>query len=134
MVAESYHVEGIPMLVLIDKKGVVRSVHVGYSPAIKATLRKELDAILAGKDLPKEPSPGEAPAADAKDEGVEKAWSVNGPYQGLAAGAKGQAVYALQGGHGRCDVIVADGKTTRSFGIAGGTYIDAPGRPAGRRA
>ena len=45
------------MLVLIDKKGVVQSVHIGYDPAIKATLGKELDALLAGKDLAKEARP-----------------------------------------------------------------------------
>ena len=53
-VATSYHVEAIPMLVLVDKKGTVQSVHVGYNPGIKATLRSELDALLAGKDLTKE--------------------------------------------------------------------------------
>ena len=42
------------MLLLIDKKGVVQSVHVGYDPGIKAVLRTELDAMLAGKDLAKE--------------------------------------------------------------------------------
>jgi thiol-disulfide isomerase/thioredoxin len=47
----AYKAEAIPMLILIDKKGVVQSVHVGYNPAIKRTLQKELDALLAGKDL-----------------------------------------------------------------------------------
>ena len=42
------------MLILIDKKGVVQSVHLGYNPGIKATLKKELDTLLAGKDLAKE--------------------------------------------------------------------------------
>jgi thiol-disulfide isomerase/thioredoxin len=52
-IGRAYGAEAIPMLVLIDKKGVVRSVHVGYNPAIKATLSKELDALLAAKDLAK---------------------------------------------------------------------------------
>ena len=56
-------------------------MHVGYNPAIKATLKKELDTLLSGKDLPREPSPGEA-AAQTKDDGVEKAWSVVGAYTG----------------------------------------------------
>ncbi len=38
--AESYHANAIPMLLLIDKKGVVQSVHVGYDPAIKTTAQK----------------------------------------------------------------------------------------------
>jgi thiol-disulfide isomerase/thioredoxin len=40
-VGGAYHVEAIPILVLIDKSGVVQSVHIGYNPAIKETLRKE---------------------------------------------------------------------------------------------
>jgi len=34
--------------VLIDKQGIVRSVHVGYRSDIKAVLQKELDGLLAG--------------------------------------------------------------------------------------
>jgi thiol-disulfide isomerase/thioredoxin len=52
----AYGAEAIPMLILIDKKGVVQSVHVGYNPSIKTTLAKELDALLAGKDLAKKPA------------------------------------------------------------------------------
>jgi thiol-disulfide isomerase/thioredoxin len=50
-VAKAYGVSGIPMLLLIDKKGVVQAVHIGYSPAIEKELHKELDGILAGKNL-----------------------------------------------------------------------------------
>jgi thiol-disulfide isomerase/thioredoxin len=53
-VGTAYGANAIPLLVLVDKKGTVQSVHVGYNPAIKATLSKELDALLAGKDLAKE--------------------------------------------------------------------------------
>jgi thiol-disulfide isomerase/thioredoxin len=53
-VGNSYGASSIPLLVLIDKKGVVQSVHLGYNPGIKAVLEKELDALLAGKDLVKE--------------------------------------------------------------------------------
>ena len=59
-IGAAYHVEAIPALVLIDKKGVVQSVHVGFNPAIKATLHKEIDALLAGKDLAKESLADEA--------------------------------------------------------------------------
>ena len=50
-VGNAYHADAIPLLVLIDKKGVVQSVHLGFDPGIKATLTKELDALLAGKTL-----------------------------------------------------------------------------------
>ncbi len=50
--AEACGVEGIPMLLLIDKKGVVQVVHVGYDDKdFEKELHKELDNILAGKDL-----------------------------------------------------------------------------------
>jgi hypothetical protein len=41
------------MLMLIDKNGVVQVVHVGYDPAgnVETKLHKELDSLLAGKDL-----------------------------------------------------------------------------------
>lgn len=58
---DSYGVQGIPTLVLVDKKGIVQSVHVGFSPRITSVLEQELDALLAGKDL------GAEPPAEAKD-------------------------------------------------------------------
>ena len=50
-VAKAYGVTGIPTCVLVDKAGVVRAVHVGYSPQVKDILTKEIEALLAGKDL-----------------------------------------------------------------------------------
>lgn len=47
----SYRVRGIPQLVLIDKQGKIQAVHIGYSPTIGETLRRELNAILEGTDL-----------------------------------------------------------------------------------
>ncbi len=41
-VPEKYHVSAFPTLVVIDGKGVVRDVHVGYSP----TLREEVSEII----------------------------------------------------------------------------------------
>ncbi len=50
--AEACGVEGIPMLMLIDKKGVVQVVHIGYNDKdFEKELHKELDSLLAGKDL-----------------------------------------------------------------------------------
>jgi hypothetical protein len=57
-VTESYKVETIPYLVLIDTKGVVRFTHVGYDSKFEAMLSKQFD-----KHLPKgRKSPGR-PAA-----------------------------------------------------------------------
>ena len=116
-VGEAYHAEAIPMLVLIDKKGVVQSVHIGYSPAIKTALSKELDALLAGKDLAKE-ALHEAKASQPKDEGLVPEWTVRGPYSGVATDPQGRAIYAIQV-QGRCDVLDADGKTTRTIHLTG---------------
>ncbi|MDR3638930.1 MAG: DUF2092 domain-containing protein [Isosphaeraceae bacterium] len=117
-IGQAYGAQAIPLLVLIDKKGIVRSVHVGYSPSIKATLRKELDALLAGKELAKA-SPHDAPATVIQAEGLEHVWTVKGPYTGVAADAKGQVLYALQAA-GRCDLIDPAGTKGESIHLQAG--------------
>jgi hypothetical protein len=57
-VGEAYGVEGIPQTVLIDKDGTVQAVHIGYDPAMRVQLVKQIEDLLAG--------PRNAPAADAK--------------------------------------------------------------------
>ena len=64
--AGKYGVEGIPTLVLVDKNGVIQSVHVGYNPGIKRTLRRELLDLLAGKDLAAEAAANRAPKTSSK--------------------------------------------------------------------
>jgi thiol-disulfide isomerase/thioredoxin len=51
---EAFGVEGIPQTVIIDKQGVVRVVHIGYNPNMRKIIAAQLDAIIAGKPLPKE--------------------------------------------------------------------------------
>jgi thiol-disulfide isomerase/thioredoxin len=51
---EAFKVEGYPTVVVLDAKGVVRSVHVGFSPDAGKTLGREIDALLEGKPLPGE--------------------------------------------------------------------------------
>jgi thiol-disulfide isomerase/thioredoxin len=50
-VGKLYAVEGIPQTVIIDKQGKIQVVHVGAGPDIGEQLVKDLDAVLAGKDL-----------------------------------------------------------------------------------
>jgi thiol-disulfide isomerase/thioredoxin len=50
-VAGAYHANAIPMLVLIDKSGIVRYVHVGLRSNLKATLHEELDSLLSAKSV-----------------------------------------------------------------------------------
>jgi len=46
-IAKKYKVTGIPTMFIIDKKGVVRDVHVGFSPSLKDDLEKALDKIIS---------------------------------------------------------------------------------------
>ena len=46
---ERFGVQGFPTLVVIDPKGIVRHVHVGYSPTLAADLTEKIDALLAEK-------------------------------------------------------------------------------------
>lgn len=50
-VAQLYKADAIPQTVIIGKDGTVQVVHVGIGPTLEQDLRKELDALLAGKQL-----------------------------------------------------------------------------------
>jgi peroxiredoxin len=50
-VGGAFGAQALPTLVLIDKAGVVQAVHVGFSPDIGQTLKDEIEALLAGKNL-----------------------------------------------------------------------------------
>lgn len=45
--ASKFGVQGFPTLVLIDKKGVVRDLHVGYSPTLREEVGKAIQQLLA---------------------------------------------------------------------------------------
>jgi hypothetical protein len=100
----------------------VQSVHVGYSPAIKTELHKELDAILAGKNLAAETlAKYEAakekhgkPSQIAELKGLEPVWSKRGAYVSAVYDPQSQSIFALKTG-GECDVFSVDGKLRRSF-------------------
>ncbi len=48
--SDPFFVRGIPQTVIIDKEGIVRNVHVGFSPAMKDIIAGELNTILTGDD------------------------------------------------------------------------------------
>jgi thiol-disulfide isomerase/thioredoxin len=54
-VGTAFEVEGYPTLVILDGKGIVQSVHVGFNPEsaepLSKTLAKEIDTLLEGKSL-----------------------------------------------------------------------------------
>jgi thiol-disulfide isomerase/thioredoxin len=47
-VAAQYGIEGIPTILLIDQKGVVRKVQVGYDTQLEANFKKLIDGLLKG--------------------------------------------------------------------------------------
>jgi peroxiredoxin len=117
-VGDAYGAEGIPLLAIVDKKGIVQSIHVGYSPDIKQILHKELDAILAGKNLAAETLAKYEASKKKKvvsTHGLEQVWSSDGAYSSAAYDAQSQSIFALK--RGRCDVLSPDGKIRRSFKI-----------------
>ena len=69
-VGTALEVEGYPTLVIIDGKGIVQSVHVGFNPEaaepLSKTLAKEIDTLLEGKSLA---SPGEKSKEGSKEAG-----------------------------------------------------------------
>jgi hypothetical protein len=46
---ERLGVEGFPALIVIDQRGVVYDLHVGYSPTLREDVGKQIRALLAGK-------------------------------------------------------------------------------------
>ena len=55
--ARAYNVNGIPQLVLIDRQGIVKHVHVGYHSDIENKVRQELNDLLSnGKTINERPT------------------------------------------------------------------------------
>ncbi len=67
-VARAYQANAIPQTVLVGKDGTVQAVHVGLLPNLEAQLKKELDTLVAGKELAGE----KAKAAKSKPATAEK--------------------------------------------------------------
>ncbi|HET6879927.1 MAG TPA: DUF2092 domain-containing protein [Pirellulales bacterium] len=113
----AYGVQGIPTLVLIDKAGVVQSVHIGFSPEIGDILKKELDALLAGKDLAAEAERArKAKDADLPTEGLKECWSKPGAFSGVAVASDGKTIIAVQ--RQTAEVFSASGDKDRSVKLA----------------
>ncbi len=67
-VGTAFNVEGLPTVVVLDGKGVVQSVHVGYNENIRNVLTSEIDTLLAGKSIAR-PAPVEtAEGSKTKEE------------------------------------------------------------------
>ena len=120
-VGDRYGADAIPHFVVIDKTGVVQVVHQGFSPSLKTTLSRQLDDLLAGKNLAAEAvAESKAKAEKRKTEipkpqGFELAWTAAGAYWGVAFDPEKQQVFAST--RGKCDVFDLAGKKLRAFEI-----------------
>jgi thiol-disulfide isomerase/thioredoxin len=63
---EAFKVEGIPTVFVLDPKGVVQSVHVGFADDVRERLTSEIDTLLGGRSLI-ESGPKPTPAGPAAD-------------------------------------------------------------------
>jgi len=66
-VGSAFNVEALPTVVILDGKGVVQSVHVGYNENVRKVLTTEIDTLLSGKSIAK-PGPAEAAAGSKSKE------------------------------------------------------------------
>jgi thiol-disulfide isomerase/thioredoxin len=48
-IPEKFGVQGFPTLIIIDQQGIVRDVHVGYSPKLREEVGKKIEELLAAK-------------------------------------------------------------------------------------
>jgi len=46
---KKYRVQGFPTVYVLDRRGIIRDIHVGYSPDVGSKLRASVDRLLAGK-------------------------------------------------------------------------------------
>ena len=115
-IGSAYGVEGIPQTVLIGKDGKVQAVHVGFQSGLRATLERELDALLAGKDLAAEAAAREEESRDG--EGLERVWSINGPYRAVACGQRAGRAYGLSM-RGNCIEVDETGHIHRDLTFKG---------------
>lgn len=61
--SRAYGITGLPTMLLVDKKGVVREVFVGFDPSGDARLEVALKALLAEAAPPPQPLPPPTPSA-----------------------------------------------------------------------
>ncbi len=69
-VGSAFNVTGLPTVVILDGKGVVQSVHVGYNENVRKVLTSDIDTLLAGKSIAR-PAPVEAAEGSKSKEEVK---------------------------------------------------------------
>jgi hypothetical protein len=56
LIGDAFGVEGIPMVVVLDGRGVVQAVHLGYREGVGDELAEQVEALLDGKSLVEKPA------------------------------------------------------------------------------
>jgi thiol-disulfide isomerase/thioredoxin len=130
-VNELYLVTGIPQTVLIGKDGKVQVVHVGFGGNLGELLTKEVEELLAGKDLAsealakaaeaREKRGAQASGKDLQAAGVTAAWTLPGKYNGVAVDAATNTVYATS--PAGVTVIDSAGKVQREIAVKDGDIL-----------
>jgi peroxiredoxin len=126
-ISQLYKANAIPQTVLIGKDGKVQVVHVGLSGNLGEELTKEIEDLLAGKDLAAEAL---AKAEEAKKKraaakknvetiGAQQAWSIAGNWSGVAVPSSGDVIYAARDNE-QVAVVDADGQTKQEIPTKGG--------------
>ena len=48
-ICEQYKIQGFPTLVILDQQGIIRDVHVGYSPTLKDDVIRSVEVLMKAK-------------------------------------------------------------------------------------
>jgi peroxiredoxin len=125
-ISQLYGVTGIPQTVLIGKDGKVQVVHVGFGGDLANELTKQVEDLLAGKDLA---TATLAAAEKAKQQkaalttvGLKAAWTLPGQWNGVVADGPSKTVYATDSLKGAV-AIDADGTIQRAIQIGQAGWV-----------
>ena len=50
-ISEQYKIQGFPTLVILDQQGLIRDVHVGYSPTLKDDVVRSVESLMKAKPV-----------------------------------------------------------------------------------
>ena len=116
-ISKLFQVSGIPQTVLIDKEGRVQVVHVGFGGNLEKQLTKELEDILAGKNLAtasvEEREKASEQAAPIEATGMALVWTREGQFSDLAVDVASESVFVLNRS-GDLAVITSSGDLLRT--------------------
>jgi peroxiredoxin len=101
-VSDAYEVQHIPHTVIIGRDGIIHAVHVGVGPGMKTELKKNLEALLAGRNLADEKKREHAEQAEEKDHEDDPDVSP-GATHGCRSSARGVRSGGLVGGEQAAD-------------------------------